>query len=84
LQNFLVAREIFLYMVSRMTVIDNLSIIETLTKAVELKYEKRGESSGVAKAAALGSLQGLLAVAMIDSPLLQDAIKRRLEVLGVE
>lgn len=71
-------------MVPRMTVIDNLSIIETLTKAVELNYEKRGEPKSVGKAAALGSLQGLLAVAMIDSNILQQAIKSRLEELGVE
>lgn len=71
-------------MVFRMTVIDNLSIVETFTKAIELKYEKRGDSSYIAKAAALGSLQGLIAVEMITSQALRDTIMKRLEELSAE
>ena len=72
------------YCSSMNSIIENLEIVEALCDAIERVYTDRGDEAFVGKAAALGSMQGFVAVALLESPLVRTALKNRMEELGLE
>ena len=72
------------YCSSMNNIIENLEIAETVCKAIARKYTDRGDGESVGQAAALGSMQGFLAIALLDSPRVREAVKIRMEELGLE
>lgn len=65
-------------------IIENLETIEAVCNAIVRQYTDRGDEQSVGRAAALGSMQGFLAIALSDSPLVREALKNRMEQLGLE
>ena len=73
-----------IYCFSMTNMIENLETVEALCQAIERVYERKGDSSTVGKAAALGSMQGFVAIAIMESPLVRQALNNRLQELGLE
>lgn len=72
------------YCSSMNNIIENLETVEALCRAIARVYTDRGDEASVGKAAALGSMQGFVAIALSDSPSVRMALKNRMEELGLE
>lgn len=72
------------YCSSMNNIIENLEIVEALCHAIARLYTDRGDEASVGKAAALGSMQGFVAIALSESPSVRMALKNRMEELGLE
>ena len=72
------------YCSSMNNIIENLETVETLCHAIARLYTDRGDEASVGKAAALGSMQGFVAIALSESPSVRMALKNRMEELGLE
>ncbi len=72
------------YCSSMNNIIENLETVEALCHAIARLYTDRGDEASVGKAAALGSMQGFVAIALSESPMVRTALNNRLQELGLE
>lgn len=66
------------------SILENLETVQALCEAIVRKYELNGDCKIVAKSAALGSMQGFVALALMESPVVREALNNRLQELGLE
>ncbi len=72
------------YCSSMNNILENLETVEALCEAIVRKYELNGDCKSVGKSAALGSMQGFVALALVESPVVREALNNRMREFGIE